>query len=253
MLHLDKVKKGDLLLLDRGYPCFWLLCLLKAKGIEFCVRLKEDWWLQVQDFTKSSEKERVVKFSLPKKDREKLGEYPHIVEKGISCRLIKVILENGDVEVLCTSLLDNVNYDIEEFKLLYHYRWNEEEAYKLLKSRIELEAFSGKTATAVKQDFHAKVFLMTMCAAYAHPIEEKVIEEYKADKDSKLQQQINKTSAVAMMMDISIPMFIKKKFNEALKAFDEIIYKTREVVRPGRKELRKKKPKKQYHMNYKPL
>lgn len=30
--HLDKVKAGDLLLLDRGYPCFWLLFLLKARG-----------------------------------------------------------------------------------------------------------------------------------------------------------------------------------------------------------------------------
>lgn len=48
MQHLDHVKSGDLLLLDRGYPSFWLLFLLKAKGIEFCVRLKDDWWLKVK-------------------------------------------------------------------------------------------------------------------------------------------------------------------------------------------------------------
>lgn len=65
--HLDYVKSGDLLLLDRGYPCFWLLFLMKAKGIEFCVRLQENWWLKVKDFTESSEKERIVTFSLPKK------------------------------------------------------------------------------------------------------------------------------------------------------------------------------------------
>ena len=47
MQHLDKMMPGDLLLLDRGYPCFWLLFLLKAKGIEFCVRLQDDWWLKV--------------------------------------------------------------------------------------------------------------------------------------------------------------------------------------------------------------
>jgi hypothetical protein len=52
----------------------------------------------------------------------------------------------------------------------------------LLKSRVELEDFSGKTARAVKQDFFAKVFLMTLCAAYAHPIEEKVVAEYRADE-----------------------------------------------------------------------
>lgn len=165
MMHLDKINKGDMLLLDRGYPCFWLLFLLKAKGIEFCVRLKDDWWLQVKDFVNATDQERIVEFRLPKKDQEKLSEFPHMQHTLIKCRLIKVVLENGQIEVLCTSLLDTEKYDREEFKRLYHYRRNEEEAYKLLKGRVELEAFSGKTAKAVKQDFYAKIFLMSMCAS----------------------------------------------------------------------------------------
>jgi hypothetical protein len=66
MQHLDKIEEGDLLLLDRGYPCFWLLFLLQAKSIQFCVRMKEDWWLQVKDFSESDETERIVDFTLPK-------------------------------------------------------------------------------------------------------------------------------------------------------------------------------------------
>lgn len=65
-------------------------------------------------------------------------------------------MEDGSIEVLCTSLIDTQKYDREEFGRLYHYRWNEEEAYKLLKSRVEIESFSGKTAKAVKQDFLPK-------------------------------------------------------------------------------------------------
>ncbi len=112
---------------------------------------------------------------------------------------------------------------VKEFGRLYHYRWNEEEAYKLLKSRMELEAFSGKTAIAIKQDFHAKVFMMSMCAVYAYPIEEKVLAEYKAEKDRKFQQKINRTNALATVMDMSIPMFLKRKFQESLDAFDELV------------------------------
>jgi hypothetical protein len=52
--HLDKGTAADMLLLNRSYPCFWMLFLLKAKGIEFCVRLKEDWWLKVKEFTESN-------------------------------------------------------------------------------------------------------------------------------------------------------------------------------------------------------
>jgi len=251
--HLEFVKKGDLLLLDRGYPCFWLLFLLNAKGIEFCVRLKYDWWLEVNAFLKTDDNESIVEFKLPQKDFKKLNQYPDYQENTIKCRLIKVILNTGEVEILCTSLIDAEKYKIEEFKELYHYRWNQEECYKLLKSRIELEDFSGKTAKAVKQDFYAKVFLLTMVAVYAYPIEEKVIEEFKADKERKFSQKINKTNAIASLQDILVPMFLKRKYQQALDAFDDLVYKTREIIRPGRNIPRHHRQKKQYSMNYKKL
>jgi hypothetical protein len=97
MSHLDKVKPGDLLVLDRGYPCIWLLFLLQAKGIEFCVRMKEDWWLTVKDFNESQETERLVEFSFPKKDSEKLAAYPHIISTTIKCRLVKIKHRPGRV------------------------------------------------------------------------------------------------------------------------------------------------------------
>jgi hypothetical protein len=78
MLHMDKIKSGDMLLLDRGYPCFWLLFLLKTRQVDFCVRLKDNWWLKVKDFAESNEKERIVTFRLPKKDRGKLSDYPQM-------------------------------------------------------------------------------------------------------------------------------------------------------------------------------
>jgi hypothetical protein len=39
---------------DRGYPYVWLPFLLMALGVEFCVRMKEDWWLTVKEFTEST-------------------------------------------------------------------------------------------------------------------------------------------------------------------------------------------------------
>lgn len=172
--HLAKVKAGDLILLDRGYPCFALMFFLIAIGVEFCIRMKEDWWLSVKDFIESGEKERIVYFRLPKKDRKVLKDFPEMIDTEIMCRLICVELENGEKEVLCTSLTDIEKYTYEEFEELYHFRWGVEEGYKLFKSRLEVENFSGKTALSVKQDFFAKVFTMSLCAMLAFPIEEKV-------------------------------------------------------------------------------
>ena len=251
--HLDKLGKGDLLLLDRGYPCFWLLFLLKAKGVEFCVRLKDDWWLQVKDFTESPDKEHLVTFKLPYKDRKKLAGYLHMIDAELTCRLVKVELLTGETEVLCTSLIDAEKYPHHEFDELYHFRWNEEEAYKLLKCRVELENFSGKTARAIKQDFFAKVLLLTLSAVYAHPVEEKVKQEYKAGGNRKHDQKINRTNAVSMAQDIIIAVLLRKQYATALSAFDSIVANTREIIRPGRNMPRKKKQKKPYSMNYKRL
>lgn len=251
--HLDKTKNDDLLLLDRGYACFWLFFLLTAKGVHFCARMKSDWWLEVSDFLKSKENERIVEFSLPQKDYHRLADYQDIINKKIKCRLIKVVLETGEIEILCTSLINTQKYKIEGFGTLYNVRWNEEEAYKMLKCRAEVENFSGKTSIAIKQDFQAKIFSMTLCAIYAHPIEEKVMTEFKADETRKFDQKINRTTALAMLQSIFVPVFIKKEYEKAIKAFDDLVYCTREIIRPNRKNHRKHKPKKLYNMVYKRL
>lgn len=251
--HLEYAKEDDLILLDRGYPSMALFFLLLAKKLHFCVRMKDNWWLAVDKFDKSGLNEQIVTFKLPKKDRKLLKDFPEWYDKEIECRLIKVELPNGESEILCTSLTDMEKYVYDDFVELYHYRWNEEEAFKLLKCRIEVENFSGKTATAVKQDFYAKMFLLTLCAAYAHPIEEKVRAEYKANEIRKYDQKINRTNAIAMTKDILIAVFIKKDYEPAMRAFDKIVEKTREIIRPGRSNDRKHRKKKLYYMNYKRL
>jgi hypothetical protein len=251
--HLVYAKQGDLLLLDRGYPCFWILFLLTAMKIDFCMRLKSDWWLKAKSFLEGTENEIIVEFELPKKDRQRLDDYPEMQNQKIQCRLVKVLLDTGEIEVLVTSLLNKEEYKIEIFKELYHFRWNEEEAYKMLKCRIELEKFSGKTALSIKQDFHAKILLMTLTAAFAHPIEKKVTTEFKADKNRKYNQKINRTQALAMTREIITSIMLKQIFEKAMAFFDKIVYKTREIIRPNRKNPRKKRIKKKYQMNYKPL
>lgn len=91
----------------------------------------------------------------------------------------------------------------------------------------------------MKQDFHAKIILLTLSAAYAHPIEERVRKEFKADKQRKYDQKINRTNSIAATKDVLISIFIKKQFSVAIAAWDNIVYKTREVIRPDRKNVRK--------------
>ena len=181
--HLSAVsfKKGDILLADRGYPSIALMYSLQRMGIAFCFRMQETKWKEVERFKASGDSSREVVFELPQKDK-RLQDQWLCTENTVRCRLASIELDNGEREILCTSLLDEKTYTNADLKELYHYRWNVEEGYKLFKSRAHLEVFSGKTANAIKQDFHAKIFMMTVCAILSFPIEKKVREEISSEK-----------------------------------------------------------------------
>jgi hypothetical protein len=251
--HLDSMLANDLLLLDRGYPSFKLIFKLHARGIHFCMRMKANWWHMVDEFIRSEKTETIIKVKLPKKDRKELSDFPEVIDREISCRLVKVISSQGTV-VLCTSLLDKEQFPVEVFQSLYDFRWEEEEPYKMLKCRVEVEDFTGKTSRAVQQDFHAKIFMMNLCAMFVHPIDEKVREEFSSSSDDrKYGQKINWTNAVSVTKSLLVNIFCKQKILQALHHLDDLVYRTREPIRMGRHVERNFRPRRRYYMNYKTL
>jgi hypothetical protein len=112
--------------------------------------------------------------------------------------------------------------------------------------------FSGKTDVAVRQDFFAKIFMMTLCAAMSFPIEQKVREENKRHQN-KHPRQINRTNALGFFRSSWIGMWLRKKIRPLLKAFDNILSLTTDIVRPNRSFSRKHQPKQPPAMAYKAL
>jgi len=250
--HMKVLKPGDFILADRGYPSMKLMVQLKEKKIEFCFRMKENWWKPVREFRKSTKKQMVIHLPVNKKIRKELGLSSDY--KDLKVRLMKIELDTDEVEILCTSLTDSQKYPHKEFKELYHMRWGVEEAYKLLKSRIEVENFSGLTARSIYQDFHAKVLMITLCSIMSYPIDEKVKAEYAKEKtNNKYDQQINKTQTLRITKDNLIYLFFKDIWAKILKQIDLMIEETRECIRPQRKVPRNHRPKKPHYTNYKPI
>ncbi|MGB3915941.1 MAG: transposase [Thiothrix litoralis] len=79
--------------------------------------------------------------------------------KTLRVRFVRVRLDTGEWKVLVTSLLDEQLYPTATFKALYHLRWGIETFYGILKTRLELENFSGISVESVKQDFYATLYL----------------------------------------------------------------------------------------------
>lgn len=250
--HFSQLESGsDLVLLDRGYPSYLLMYTLQQQGVDFCIRLCDDWWTAVRDMLSEGVVDKEVSFKLSPKDKKKLNAAA-ADDCEVHCRLIAITLENGTREILCTSVRDKEVLPYECFADLYVCRWNIEEGIKLFKSRLQLEAFSGKTAVAIKQDFYAKLFLMSLTAALAFPIEEKLLEEQQ-NSERKHFYKINKTNALAFTKEIAHNLFINGVIKPAIKAMDKVLKATVEMVRPNRKNPRNKIKKKPPSMNYKQL
>jgi hypothetical protein len=79
-------------------------------------------------------------------------------------------LPTGEVEKLVTNIM-KVDLTTDDFKVLYFKRRGIEVKYSQLKSRYELENFSGVNLIATMQDLYATIYLsniMTMAKAEAN-------------------------------------------------------------------------------------
>jgi hypothetical protein len=250
--HLSKTKPNDLLVLDRGYTGRAIMSIMLHKELQFCIRYSISD-SQVKAFADSGLKEQTVEMEVPAKSlKEYRLDYPDMAS-SFKVRLIRVGTSEGNYKILATSLLNEEEYNVEDFDDLYKLRWGIEEAYKMLKSRAEVDAFTGKSPEIIRQDLFSKVLLMNLCAAWSSPIEEKVREEYKANEYRKYDQKINRTNALSATRRIITDVFINSKIQKAFDWFDRKVLSSREIIRPDRSVKRKKKPPKHKSMNYKRL
>ena len=195
--HLDCAEKDDLILYDRGYPAVWLFILHQIKNVNFCARVTLDSSNILKAFLRSGKNEETtflpcVEKSLRYCKKEGLPTSP------IKIRLIRIVLPSGETEILMTSLLDKETYPYTIFKDLYHKRWGVEEDYKLMKSRLTIENFSGISVEAVLQDIHAKLLTKNIAAVAIFEADKVKDEKYKQRKH---QYKINFTYTLSELKD----------------------------------------------------
>jgi len=82
-------------------------------------------------------------------------------------------LDNGETEILLTNL-NQKQLSIREAGELYFKRWGIETAYDTLKSKLQLENFSGKTVVSVYQNIYATVYLAGLAAACAEDADKQI-------------------------------------------------------------------------------
>lgn len=239
----------DLVLLDRGYPAFWLFKAILGMEADFCARINKRWKV-VRQFTESGLKEQIVTLSASPCTVRKCSALG-LDSESFQVRLIRIELDSGETEILVTSLTDMQRYRQGVFKGLYHKRWPVEEDYKAMKNWLQLENFSGKTVLSIYQDFHAKIFQKNLTSVFCFPVQ-KCLDE-KGGK-LKYRYQINFAQALSHMKGMTPLLFqrTKRTAESLIRALQELFLGSTEPVRPNRKFPRKHKASiRRFYFSYK--
>ncbi len=119
--HFLNVMPNDLILLDIGYPAWWLFKLILSLNTELCARISCTKWKVVHKFFRSGLPEKVIDLPIHATSVaqcKKMG----LDTTAMKLRLIR-IENDGKSAVLITSLIDTKKYPIDIFNDLYHDRW----------------------------------------------------------------------------------------------------------------------------------
>lgn len=248
--HFAQIGPGDLILLDRGYPAFWLFSLIQTRAADFCARMPLGLWSVVDAFLTTGRPEQIVTLTPCAAARADCQTH-QVPSRPLQVRLVRITLDSGEVEVLCTSLLDAVRYPYAVFKDLYHHRWPVEEDYKVLKLRVEVENWSGKSPLSIYQDFHAKVFTTNLTAILAQPAQA-VVAQHSQTK--QYTYQVNFAHLLSKMKNTVVLLLRRTHIADILTSLWQIMISVVEPIRPGRKYPRDKTTKRRrFAMTYKPL
>ena len=156
--HLAHTNSQDLLIMDRNYPSYRMIAELQHRNRAFVIRCSAASFGIARQMLKGEGAESQIVTLTPCAKQKPLIKQLGLPQ-SLTVRFVRVQLDTGEWEVLVTSLQDESCYPTSEFKTLYYLRWGVETFYGLIKTRLELENFTGTGVEAVKQDFFSTVYL----------------------------------------------------------------------------------------------
>ena len=232
--HIRKLKgrirmEDTVFLFDRGYPSKELIEAILQANAHFIMRVRRKFNLDV--------------------DAAPMGSGVVILD-GIRLRVVKFILPSGRTETLITDL-----FDMEEsaFQELYFLRWSVEEKYDVVKNKLELPNFTGRSVNVLYQDFWISMLLANVASVAKAEADGKV-QKKRVGKTNKYQYQTNVNNAIASLRNrFADAVFCPDPSLRATRV-DAIIHEIAASVvpeRPERNVSRKKARKAKYHHNKK--
>ena len=236
---------------DRGYVSLKDIYYSKINNDKFVVRLKKsDFRKQVADMKTDDEIITIpYQYDRVRYYKDKDFEFYNLLEESkmdIKVRCIKIILSNGETEILITNL-SKEEVSTEDMKELYNLRWQIELNYHVLKESLKIELITSSKENLIKQDIYSQMVAFNLLQAFINDEQESIDQ-----KKYKHEMKININMAVGFYKKFLLYIMIeedKNKKHQLLETLGSSIKSYLVPIRKDRQYPRKKDKKNKYSIN----
>ena len=237
--HLAHVQANDVIVADRNYADFTVMAMIQKFACHFVIRCSVERFKEVQQFMASSDNEWVVTLhcSKPAKVFVQSQDLPICLK----VRLVKILLDTGEVEVLLTDLLEATTYPSDELNKVYGWRWGSETYYGRIKNIFEVERFSSTSVQAIKQDFYGVLFLATLESILAKPAQ-KELTAHSRECGNRNPPKVNRSVSYVTVLDYVVELLCDPNIStqDTLASIEHLLLTNPIRHAVGRKFERKK-------------
>jgi hypothetical protein len=244
MLSLVPSHIPNLILFDRGYPSAAFIQYLLSRGVHFLMRVSTGFYKEVVG---TSTQDETVQIVITKERAKELRAQRTPISMGtiLTLRVLKVILSNGETEILITDVGED-QLSQEDGKSIYFKRWGIETRFDELKHQFETENFSGETPTVIEQDFYATTLLSNIASLIEQDAQEEM-QEKNANKTLKYDEyKINHNILVGKLKNRLVEILLEENNKKKDDMYQRLIAELERNIVPvirGRSFLRKKQNK----------
>lgn len=231
-----------IIIFDRGYPGVDLIWHLEKLKIKYIFRLQTGMYEKEKKLMKTNDEwielnvagDRLKKIT-DKKIKEELKK-----QKFIKLRISKVVLDTGETEYLLSNISEQIIAP-QEMKETYFKRWQIEIGYDILKNKLHLENFTGKTKITIEQDFYAQIYTFNVLQDIKNT-NTKRIQEKQRNKNLKYEYKVNINILAGWLKNILIAVIFEEDKDKKVELYNIIVEKAEKnlvAIKPNRTNIRK--------------
>jgi hypothetical protein len=177
---LETLGRGDVAIMDRGFPARWLLAMLVDRGIDVVMRMtsaKAGSWPEIVEFLASGSKSAVISCNLSKGRSVTV----RLVRKNARLGRPKKHQDAPETMVIMTTLLPRDGFEHADIVELYSQRWGIETLFREMKDAFEIERFHAQSLKGIEQEIAAVIAWIALSAVLKDHLEAELADGRKVN------------------------------------------------------------------------